>query len=329
MGIPLATRYREPIIAMAGGKLKRWFGFLKVDLLHPETDGLNLLYGHRIFALALQDGELTIGKIEKGYECPTTSINRRVQIQGPVLAARNTRQLLAELIEAGYYSGQDLEIVGVAKTHRKSTTATVTVTNDASKQYLLTHPPSIQQETVTVSNIAAETGDLDDPNTQTTTTIIVRNLPRRASKTLVTSALHKLLGARNVVTVSYSNAQTDPSDRHNGIAFLTCLNTQVYTMWCRRKAVEFLDHYIDFEPHYQSIDGAAPSRAARKMDELPTRKLLADAITAISNSTTPTPALTEITFTAAINKVEQQMEQRLTTLGEHINNHTSTQVQTA
>lgn len=250
MGISLATRYREPIIAMAGGKLKRWFGFLKVDLLNPETDGLSLLQGHRIFALTLQDGELTIGKIEKGYECPTTSINRCLQIHGPAVASRNTRELLAELIEAGYYSGHDLEIVGVSKPNRNSQTTIVTVTNNSSKRYLLAHPPHIQQEPVHVSNVAAETGDLDEPGAMTSTTIIVRNLPRQASKTLVTSALHKLLGVRNVLTVSYSNAQLDPNDRHNGIAFVTCLNTQVYTMWCRRKAVEFLGHYIDFEPHF-------------------------------------------------------------------------------
>ena len=329
MGIPLATRFREPIIAMAGGKLKRWFGFLKVDLLHPETDGLNLLQGHRVFALALQDGELTIGKVEKGYDCPTTSLNRRLQIESPIIATRNTRQLLAELIEAGYYSGQDLEIVGVSKPNRTSTSATITVTTESSKQYLLAHPPVIQQETVAVSNIAAETGTLDPPGSKTTTTIIVRNLPRRASKTLVTLALHKLLGTRNVLTISYSNAQGDPSDRHNGIAFLTCLNTQVYTMWCRRKAVEFLGHFIDFEPHFQSIDGSTPSHAARLLDSLPTRQLMADAITAISNSTTQPPALTEATFIAAITKVEQQMDQRLTALGEQINGHTSTQVQTA
>ncbi|KAG0593825.1 hypothetical protein M758_UG022800, partial [Ceratodon purpureus] len=41
------------------------------------------------------------------------------------------------------------------------------------------------------------------------------------------------------------------------------------------------------------------------------------------------PALTEAAFTAAINNVENRLEQRLTAMGEHINGHTSTQVQAA
>lgn len=65
------------------------------------------------------------------------------------------------------------------------------------------------------------------------------------------------------------------------------------------------------------------------MDELPTHQLMADAITAISNSSTQTPALTEVTFTAALSKVEQKMEQRISALGDHINNHTSAQVNSA
>ena len=93
--------------------------------------------------------------------------------------------------------------------------------------------------------------------------------------------------------------------------------------------MEFLGHFIDFEPHFHSIDGSAPSKAARKLDDLPTRQQMADAITAISNSAAQRPATSDLLFTEAITKVERNMELRLTALGDQINQHTSTQVTAA
>ena len=51
MGIPVATRFCEPISAIVNKDTKTWLGFLWIDLLHPERDGINLLKGERIFTL--------------------------------------------------------------------------------------------------------------------------------------------------------------------------------------------------------------------------------------------------------------------------------------
>ena len=70
MEIPLASCYREPVVAFVHPKTKNWFGFLKADLLNPNPDALALLRGDRIFTLQLQDSSYVIEKIEKGLIFP-------------------------------------------------------------------------------------------------------------------------------------------------------------------------------------------------------------------------------------------------------------------
>ena len=51
--IPLATRYREPVVAFGHPKTKNWLGFLKANLLNPNLDALALFRGDRIFTLQM------------------------------------------------------------------------------------------------------------------------------------------------------------------------------------------------------------------------------------------------------------------------------------
>jgi hypothetical protein len=51
MNISLASCYRKPVSALIHPHTKKWLGFLKVDLLNPNTDGISLLKGDRIFTL--------------------------------------------------------------------------------------------------------------------------------------------------------------------------------------------------------------------------------------------------------------------------------------
>lgn len=51
MGIPLATRFREPVSALINRHTKTWLGFLKADLQNLERDAIALLKGDRIFTL--------------------------------------------------------------------------------------------------------------------------------------------------------------------------------------------------------------------------------------------------------------------------------------
>jgi hypothetical protein len=66
---------------------------------------------------------------------------------------------------------------------------------------------------------------------------------------------------------------------------------------------------------------ASPSATARQHDSHPTRETLADAITAIQNSSKPTPSLEDLE--AAMQSVEERIEARLFALGNDISSHTT------
>ena len=53
-------------------KTSKWLGFLRIDLLNPQIDGLMLLSGDKIFMLQLKQ-EYVIEKVEKAFEFKSTS----------------------------------------------------------------------------------------------------------------------------------------------------------------------------------------------------------------------------------------------------------------
>jgi hypothetical protein len=67
MRIPLSSHFREPISAIIEKETSKWLGFLPVDMLNPQTDGLALLRGATIFAMQLRT-EYVNGKVEKGFD---------------------------------------------------------------------------------------------------------------------------------------------------------------------------------------------------------------------------------------------------------------------
>ena len=67
MRIPLATRFPEPICAIADRASMKWLGFLKVDLLNPHTDGLALLREKCIFTLLIRT-KYVVGEIKNGFD---------------------------------------------------------------------------------------------------------------------------------------------------------------------------------------------------------------------------------------------------------------------
>ena len=78
VGIPFANRFRKPVAALIHPQTKNWLGFIKVDLLNPSTDSVALLKGHGIFTLQLQDSSYVIGNVEKGFDFPSTTANRKL-----------------------------------------------------------------------------------------------------------------------------------------------------------------------------------------------------------------------------------------------------------
>jgi hypothetical protein len=154
----------------------------------------------------------------------------------------------------------------------------------------------------------------------------VRGLPIEFSQAQITVAIHRLLGIKNVLTVTFSRAQDDPLGRHDGIAQIRCLNAVVYTHWCERKAVPLLGRQVDFSPHIKSLSGSStPAAVARaQSDSRPTRQIIADAITAFKNETAASSTLSE--FEHTVRTTEGRIIDHLQALGSNINSHTSTKI---
>ena len=97
MGIQIAPCYKESISAIINKETKTWLGFLRIDLLKPEIDGLNLLKGECISTLQLQNSEYVIGKVENGFDFSTSTFNRHLKFKSKVLSNFTSRQLLGEM----------------------------------------------------------------------------------------------------------------------------------------------------------------------------------------------------------------------------------------
>lgn len=108
--------------------------------MNPSIDGLALLRGKRLFVLQLQDSSYVVGKVEKGFDFPSTAANRKLVLKSPVLSQFTSRDLLGELTRLSYVGGTNLEFVGVSKRTKDLEFAEITLASNKSKQYLL-HTP--------------------------------------------------------------------------------------------------------------------------------------------------------------------------------------------
>jgi hypothetical protein len=326
MNIPLSTRYREPVSALIHPHTKKWLGFLKVDLLNPNTDGIALLKGDRLFILQLQDLNYMIGKIEKGFDFPSTAANRRLHLESPILARYAFRNLLGELIRLGYLCGANLEFIGVSKRTKEMESSEITVASAYTKRYLLESPILIANHRISIS-LPAETAAYPHAPKALSTSIIVKGLPVDYAQNQITAALHKLLRPKNILHVTYNRASDDSLGHHDGVATIRCLNATVYTHWCNRREVPLLGKLVDFSPHTKSLAGTNPSAVAKAQDRRPTREVIAEAITAFKNDSTPAPTFDQLT--AMLQQVETRLTTHMSAVGEGINLHTSAQVDAA
>ena len=168
-----------------------------------------------------------------------------------------------------------------------------------------------------------------NPNTPEalTTSIVFHGLPLTLAQVQITAAIHKLLGPKNVICVTYNRATDDtlgPKNvifvtynratddtlgRHEGIATVRYLNATVYTHRCNCQAFPILSKLIDFELHQKSLAGTTPHDLAKTLDKKPTREIFVEAITALKNKTTPSFNLANMG--ESLHKVEQQVEAQI------------------
>ena len=120
---------------------------------------------------------------------------------------------------------------------------------------------------------------------------LVKGLLLDRSQLQISVGLHKLMGSKNILVVTFNKVENDSLERNDGIATIRCLNVAVYTHWCNHKAIPFLEKSIEFTPHARSLAGSHLVVTSRQQDQQPTREVIAEAITVFKNKSTPTPTL--------------------------------------
>jgi hypothetical protein len=261
MRIPTSSRFQEPISAIVDQATSKWLGFIRVDLLNPLTDGLALLRGDWVFTLQLKQ-EFVIGKVEKGFEFQSITINKKLWIQSASFTKYNSRQLLSDLICLGYILGQQIEFAGISKRLPEQDFAKVTLITEETKPQLLQRSVSLVGERVIVSIPSCEPRPNLSPDALTTT-LLMKGIPLDKSQIQVTAAIHRLMEVKNVLMVTYNRAENDELGRYDGLATIRCLNSMVHTHWVNRSDVHFLGKIVEFAPHKRSLAGSTPNSASR------------------------------------------------------------------
>jgi hypothetical protein len=230
--------------------------------------------------------------------------------------------LLKELIRLGYLLGHNLVFIGVAKRTLEHNTTEIIIASETTKQYLLHTPIFISGEKVMIQILASEPSANPVGPKALTTTILVRGLPIEFSQTQITVAIHHLLGAKNVVIVTFNRAEDDPLGRHDGMASIRCINAAVYTHWCDRHDVPLLGKQVDFTPHAKSFFGSSlPALVARnQLDSRPTWQIIEEAIMALKNENPTTPNMLDMEKT--IRNAKGRIKDHIDAISSTINSHT-------
>ena len=132
--------------AKEGEQKDIWSGIIKQHLLRPEVDGINLLRGLRPFILRLDNDEIDIGKVCKGYNAIARNNNLSVLIKSENLKGVKAHDLFKEILESSCIRGHDFEITSVQKGTSQCHAYIVTPTPQQTKKIKLHQIPIPNQE---------------------------------------------------------------------------------------------------------------------------------------------------------------------------------------
>ena len=318
MEIPLGTTYSNPIDIGLNAVTKNWAGFIKIHLQHPQRDGIALLQGHRAFVLEMEDGERTIGKVEKGFELMSKARNLRLYIKGETLRHTHASQVFEEIVRESYYTGRQHEFMGLTKPKFDKNFAFLTLTTEEARDLVINEGLTFNHEKLQV-DVTRDRGAGNPSELRISTTLVANNLPQRESQASITKAIKQAFGADNIVGVSFGN--NPHSDKQSGWCHVQCLNAAVYTEWLHRSTF-ILGRRIDFIPHHGSIDGAEPNNTAIRLAQAPAREAIAEKIQAMSNASNSNPTLTEKHLAKTMKELEDKLDEKFGTLTTTINAHT-------
>ena len=115
MNIKVGSKIGELVAVLCHTSTKAWSGMLKIHLKKPKEDGLALLRGTQIFALHLDEDQLTIAKIAKGYDSIANSSLTSVRIDSENIKTLEAHKLLQNIVQDSFSREDELEIVKITK----------------------------------------------------------------------------------------------------------------------------------------------------------------------------------------------------------------------
>jgi hypothetical protein len=120
MAIPLGTSILHPITVLCKHAKQKedpriWAGIIKAHLLKPEIHAIDLLKGTRPFILQLDNKNLYLGKVAKGYDAMARNNLLSVKFESPNLQDISAHDLFKLILEDNFKKNLEYEITGVQK----------------------------------------------------------------------------------------------------------------------------------------------------------------------------------------------------------------------
>ena len=192
----------QPIAPLCSTKVdKAWNGMIIVHLKKPEVDGVGLLEGRRVFALAL-DGTLTIAKTAKGFSFTAPTDQLSTKITSDFLGFFEPHTILSKIIKDSFWRGLEFEIMQVRKTTGE-THAFITAASLEQCEKIIKFQVAIDGELLTSTATRPARLTEQERTRRNCLVLIVRNINRAKTITEVEAALQDLMGINNIASIYF------------------------------------------------------------------------------------------------------------------------------
>lgn len=210
---------------------KNWTRCLEADLRHPQQDAYPLPTGNRTFILEL-NGKLTRGKIEKGFDLPSSTHFLKLQVKGDTLNGQGVGAFAIRLIQQNYIAGTLLEINHFQKPCIDSCYVFLSLVIMTARHRLLKHLPCLDRIKQIVSIPLKLTPNLSVGEARAidlSLTIYVKGVNTNYSQEYITNSFRDLFYHDTAVSVAFGHANKDPTCKHRCTAFIICYTIATYT----------------------------------------------------------------------------------------------------
>ena len=291
MDMQLGDLIGEPIVVLCHGpkNARVWSNMVKVHLKHPSKDGIALLKGGRIFAIALENDTFTIAKVAKSYDSIASSNQLIVKINTDNIRNLVAHQLFKTVVEESLKRGHEFELTQVQKTARMTYGWLIT-TSPEQVEKIGCNKILVLGELFTPVISSSDQLSRDDVIRRNCLVLLAKGLNLTKLIEPTTTSLHAHFDIKNVVSMFYPR----PTGKiHHGIANIECLNSVVYKKHLQ-KSVRIQNKWVTFHPHPNFLDESTkPDEATqKKLGFMDVNNALAHTIEALKNA--PSPSQTPI-----------------------------------